>query len=83
MKLLADALRATLISPNESDRNGEAANVVDGLFAIAVAIQNLASATQRLGNADAMTPMGAIEAFGLHIGEKIDRLADVIDMRNS
>jgi hypothetical protein len=31
----AEAIRATLISPNESDRNLEAANVVDGLFAIA------------------------------------------------
>jgi hypothetical protein len=32
---VATALRATLISPNEFDTNGEAANVVDGLFAIA------------------------------------------------
>jgi hypothetical protein len=38
---LAEALRATLISPNEGDRNLEPANVVDGLFAIARAIQHL------------------------------------------
>ncbi len=39
-----NAIRATLISPNESDSNLEAANVVDGLFAIARAIENLAAA---------------------------------------
>jgi hypothetical protein len=33
------ALRETLISPNESDRNWEPANVVDGLFAIMRAIR--------------------------------------------
>ena len=41
---VGDALRGTLISPNESDSNLEAANVVDGLFAIARAISELASA---------------------------------------
>lgn len=39
-----NAIRATLISPNESDANLEAANVVDGLFAIARAIDRLADA---------------------------------------
>jgi hypothetical protein len=37
-----NAIRGALISPNESDPNGEAANVVDGLFAIARAIEQLA-----------------------------------------
>jgi hypothetical protein len=40
----AAAIRATLISPNESDSNLEAANVVDGLFAIARALDNVARA---------------------------------------
>ncbi len=31
------------ISPNEADRNGEPANVVDGLFAIARSINRLAT----------------------------------------
>ena len=35
----ADAIRSVFISPNEADRNMEPANVVDGLFAIARAIQ--------------------------------------------
>jgi hypothetical protein len=38
----AKALHETLISPDESDSNMEPANVVDGLFAIARAIDRLA-----------------------------------------
>jgi hypothetical protein len=50
----AEALVATLISPNEADRNLEPANVVDGLFAIARAIQRLARAVEgRAGSGDA------------------------------
>lgn len=74
MKALADAVRATLISPNENDRNLEPANVVDGLFAIARSLDRVASALRALGNGDAATSMGAIEAFGAHIGEKLDAL---------
>lgn len=43
------AVRDSLISPNESDSNGEAANVVDGLFAIARAISKLADAVEAHG----------------------------------
>jgi hypothetical protein len=39
-------LREVFISPNESDRNGEPANVVDGLYAIARAIARLAQAIE-------------------------------------
>ena len=41
----AVAIAAGLVSPNETDTNGEPANVVDGLFAIARAIDRLAQAT--------------------------------------
>ena len=44
---LAKAILDTLISPNEADRNMEAANVVDGLFAIARAIHRLAQAVEQ------------------------------------
>lgn len=44
---LADVLHAVLESPNEADRNGEDANVVDGLFAIARAIDGLTSEIER------------------------------------
>lgn len=44
--IIADALRATCVSPNELDRNLEPANVVDGLFAIARALEHVAVALQ-------------------------------------
>jgi len=79
---LAKALQATLISPNEADRNLEPANVVDGLFAIARALQNIANELRFLGNGDALEPsgtrFGALEAFGLHMGEKLDDLTNAI-----
>lgn len=74
--LVAKALHNTLISPNENDRNGEEANVVDGLFAIARALNGVASELRALGNGDAASSMGALESFGMHIGEKLDRLID-------
>jgi len=43
---LAHALSQALFSPNECDRNGEDANVVDGLFAIARALETLARAVE-------------------------------------
>ena len=49
----AVAIAAGLISPNETDSNGEPANVVDGLFAIARAIDHLAGTMQRASQAGA------------------------------
>ena len=43
---IASALHDTLISPNEADQNSEAANVVDGLFAIARALHCVAAAIE-------------------------------------
>jgi hypothetical protein len=40
------AIARVFISPNEADSNGEPANVVDGLFAIARAIGDLADAVR-------------------------------------
>jgi hypothetical protein len=47
---LSSALLATLISPNESDQNFEAANVVDGLFAISRSLDRIAAALERLAS---------------------------------
>lgn len=41
---VGNAIRAALVSPNELDSNLEPANVVDGLFAIARAVGDLADA---------------------------------------
>jgi hypothetical protein len=45
-------IAANLWSPNETDSNGEPANVVDGLFAIARALQDVAYAITETGEAD-------------------------------
>jgi hypothetical protein len=49
----------------------------------AEAINNVAVALKYLGNGDAATTMGAIEALGAILGEKLDRLADVTYMREN
>jgi hypothetical protein len=58
----------------------------DGAFAIAFALMRLAkqqertaNALNRLGLADAATPMGAIEALGVMIKEGADRIASAIE----
>ena len=46
---IAEVLDEALVSHNELDSNMEAANVVDGLFAIARAITRLAKAVEGKG----------------------------------
>lgn len=65
-------------NPNAKDFE-DRAEAGDGMFAIAYAIlqlaqttQNVASALNRLGTADAATPMGALEAHGKHMGECLE-----------
>ncbi len=72
---VAEAILETLVSPNESDSNFESANVVDGLFAIAHALNKVAQALERLGTNDAATPMGAIEMLSLEIKNGFEKLA--------
>lgn len=47
---IGSVLAEGLNSPNECDRNGEVANVVDGLFAIARAINRLAETQNRVAD---------------------------------
>ena len=49
---IAQAIRDTLISPNEVDRNLEAANIVDALFAVARGLFAIAEAIKEHGKAD-------------------------------
>jgi len=46
---IAYVIGDSLVSANESDRNGESANVVDGLFAIARALEDVARAIASKG----------------------------------
>lgn len=49
---IARAIKATLISPNVSDSNGESANLVDSTAHIAAAIFDLAEAVRELAKQD-------------------------------
>lgn len=75
-KPLADALIHTLTSPNEADRNGEVANVVDGLFAVARAIRYAADC---LGTGNASTQMGALEALAAEVMTGARSIASSLD----
>ena len=50
----------------------EGRNIVDAMFAVSYQLKNL-------GNADASTPMGAIEALGKCIMESNSSIADAIN----
>ena len=52
--------------------------VAAGLFAIAAQLQLVAVQLKYLGNGDAATTMGAIEALGMHLGEKLEAEGQVI-----
>lgn len=58
------------------NRDWEEKAETEGTYAIACALMAVAGAIQRLGNADAASPMGGLEALGGHLGEKIERLAE-------
>ena len=49
-EVLADAVMHTMRSASEVDSSGDSANLVDGLFAIARAIDRLADAVDRLAD---------------------------------
>ncbi|MDP9364208.1 MAG: hypothetical protein M3Q10_08280 [Chloroflexota bacterium] len=76
---VAEALVNTLVSPNESDRNMEAANVVDGLFAVARAIDHLANQVKWLGTGDAGTTMGAVEFLAVSVREGMGEVASSLN----
>jgi hypothetical protein len=73
------ALVATLISSNETTDGKQPANMVDGLFAIARAIESLAVHVKYLGVGDAATTMGAIEYLATTVEGGSSRIADVGD----
>ena len=48
------------------------------IMRLALAAENIGVHLKYLGNGDAATTMGAIEAFGLHIGKKLDAMTDAL-----
>ena len=74
----AAAINAVGISPNESDSNGEPANLVDGLFAIARALQGLTYQVKQLGVGDT-DGMGAVEFAAVRVATALNGVAAAID----
>jgi len=62
-----------------SDRDGRIVNVVDALFAIADAINKNAYALHQLGNGNAATEMGAIEAMSIKIHSGQEAIAAALN----
>ena len=71
-----DILRRTLFADPNGDHSQQ--NLVDGLFAIAESLSGLTRALRALGNADACTPMGAIEAYSVVVREAGERIAGAL-----
>lgn len=53
-----------------------------GLLRLADAQENTATQLKNLGNADAATPMGAIEGLGALLGNRLTALTDAIRDRD-
>lgn len=68
---LARAIKQTFMSPNENDSNYEAANVVDGLYSVARALH-------ALGNGNAATHMGGMEALGKAVLDSSEQIASAM-----
>jgi hypothetical protein len=75
----ADALMEVLVSPNEHDSNLEAANVVDGLFAIARGLDRIATSIDNLGTGNASTPLGAIELLSKEVKDGFSSLSSAVE----
>jgi hypothetical protein len=69
--LIAQALMETLISPNVSDDNLEAANLVD-------VGDNIAAALWKLAKSDDPTSLGALEAHGQAITAAAGLIAEAL-----
>jgi hypothetical protein len=75
---IAKAIHANLTSVNCLDSNLEPANVVDGLFAIAKALENAAFALKYLGGGENADQRGAVEFLGICVKEGFELLGDQI-----
>lgn len=53
-------------------------NMVDGLFAIAKSIDGLSKQVKNLGNGNACTDMGAIEAYSVVVKEGFSEMTEAI-----
>lgn len=70
------------MSPDLGEDYEESIGVERALFAIAIALNNVALQLKYLGNGDAATTMGAIEAFGVVVKEGFESLVSAISDRD-
>jgi hypothetical protein len=75
---VAQAIENSFESDAVENTLGESANIVDAIVMVAEGLRAVARAIRDLGNGDAATNMGAIEAFGKHIGDKLDGITSAI-----
>lgn len=54
-------------------------NITDGLFAVARSLEAIARSIHALGNSDAATHMGGLEALGKTLSESIERVAESME----
>jgi hypothetical protein len=72
-------LRSVFLATAEhSGRTDAGATIVDAAIMISKSIDGLTAAIHKLGVADALTPMGALEAYGDHMGRVTDSAAQLI-----
>lgn len=80
---LVKAIQNAFISGSEENSDRGPANIVDGLYRLADAMDGLNRAIRLLGNADAATSFGGMEALGMALektGETIQSgLGDLAD----
>lgn len=72
---VAESIREKLSTLDETDRSGDPANIVDSIYFLARSFER---AVNQLGNADAGTPMGALEAHGAAIMGAANTIADAL-----
>lgn len=73
---VAEVLAEVFTSADLHDSSHNPANVVDAVY---YGFEALARSINRLGNADASTPMGGLEALGKCVLDSADRLASSLD----
>lgn len=66
---------------DEEDVAGTVDDTARAVYEPAAQVGELANAVRALGNGDAATRMGAIEAFGVVMKDGMERLANAIETR--
>ena len=80
---MTDLLRDDIEVFGSLARTDTMAAIAYALLQQAAAQREIAAAIRALGNADASTPMGAIEALGEVLGRNLGDLADAVRERDA